>query len=101
MSSIDNIWEWNGTVTFMVRGSTSALDLGVRVRLRREALGLTQGEVAERAGVTRQLVSRIEHGHPRAELAGVVAVIRALHAEIVLADVAESASTDLDSFFED
>lgn len=85
----------------MLRGSRSTHDLGVRLRLRREAMGLTQGELAERAGVTRQLVSRIEHGHPRAELAGVVAVVRALNAEIVLIDSAEPASTHLDSFFED
>ncbi|MFT4294514.1 MAG: helix-turn-helix domain-containing protein [Micropruina sp.] len=83
----------------MQRGSRSTQDLGARLRLRRESMGLTQGDVAARAGVTRQLVSRIEHGHPRAEIGGVIAVVRALDAEVVLADAPEAPTPDLDSFF--
>ncbi len=83
----------------MQRGSTSTHDLGARLRLRRESLGLSQGEVASRAGVTRQLVSRIEHGHPRAELGGVIAVVRALGAEVLLVDSPAPTASDLDSFF--
>ncbi|MFT4216865.1 MAG: helix-turn-helix domain-containing protein [Micropruina sp.] len=84
----------------MRRGSRSAQDLGARLRLRRESMGLTQGDVAARAGVTRQLVSRIEHGHPRAEWGGVIAVVRALDAAVLLVDAPSETSVDLDSFFE-
>lgn len=83
----------------MQRGSTSTHDLGARLRLRRESLGLSQGEVASRAGVTRQLVSRIEHGHPRAELGGVIAVVRALGAEVLLVDLPHQGVVDVDSYF--
>jgi transcriptional regulator with XRE-family HTH domain len=62
----------------------------VRIRLRREELGLSQAAVAERAGVSRQLVSRIEHGHYRAEVGGVLAVLRALGAQLLLTDRPES-----------
>ena len=37
--------------------------LRLRVRELREALGLTQAELAERAGVRRATVSRIENAH--------------------------------------
>jgi hypothetical protein len=45
------------------------------------------------------LVSRIEHGHPRAELGGVIAVVRALGAEVLLVDSPAPTASDLDSFF--
>ena len=74
------------TMTFMPFGSDTTHDLGVRLRLRREGLGLSQAAVAERAGISRQLVSRIEHGHSRAELGGVLAVVRVLEAQLLLTD---------------
>ncbi|MFT3832231.1 MAG: helix-turn-helix domain-containing protein [Micropruina sp.] len=83
----------------MQRGSRSTQDFGARLRLRRESMGLTQGEVAARAGVTRQLVSRIEHGHPRAEFGGVIAVVRALDAALLLSDSPQHDAVDIDSYF--
>jgi transcriptional regulator with XRE-family HTH domain len=68
----------------MALGSDNPRDLGVRIRLRREELGISQAEVAERAGISRQLVSRIEHGQYRAEFGGVMAIIRALGAQLVI-----------------
>lgn len=93
-------------MTFMPLGSTTTHDLGVRLRLRREQLGLSQAAVAERAGVSRQLVSRIEHGHYRAEAGGVMAVIRALRAQLVLTDQPHDADEtgqgdSFDTFFEE
>lgn len=86
----------------MATGSTTTHDLGVRIRLRREQLGLSHAAVAERAGVSRQLVSRIEHGHYRAEAGGVMAVIRALGAQLVLTDRPDADDPGQgDSFFEE
>lgn len=87
-------------------GSTTTHDFGVRIRLRREELGLSQAAVAERAGVSRQLVSRIEHGHFRAEVGGVMAVVRALDAQLVLTDRPDVGADpgrddDVDTFFEE
>jgi transcriptional regulator with XRE-family HTH domain len=42
--------------------------LGERIRARRLALGLTQEDVAKRAGITAVHVSRIEHGEPDVSL---------------------------------
>ena len=48
---------------------------GARLRLARRARGLTQQQVAEMAGVTRQAVSRIESGEGDPSLR--VALVRA------------------------
>lgn len=39
------------------------MEIGKRVRARRESLGLTQNELAGELGVTHQHISRIEGGH--------------------------------------
>jgi transcriptional regulator with XRE-family HTH domain len=39
------------------------MTLGRRVQQRREALGLSQVELAREAGITQGLLSRIENGH--------------------------------------
>jgi DNA-binding XRE family transcriptional regulator len=46
----------------LVRLLAEQIDAGVRLRLVRDALGLTQTEVAEIAGVTQADISRIESG---------------------------------------
>jgi transcriptional regulator with XRE-family HTH domain len=52
--------------------------IGAQLRNARLNAGLTQDEVGRRAGVSRQLLSRIESGHPRGEIAAVVAVADAV-----------------------
>jgi HTH-type transcriptional regulator/antitoxin HipB len=52
-------------------------EVGLLVRDRRNALGLTQEELAERVGATRQWVRLLESGKPRLELG---LTLRALHA---------------------
>lgn len=42
-------------------------DAGDRVRMRRERLGASQGEVAEHANVNRDTVSAVEHGQSSAK----------------------------------
>ena len=37
--------------------------MGFRLRARREALGLSQKELASRASVSPRMVSEVEHGH--------------------------------------
>jgi transcriptional regulator with XRE-family HTH domain len=50
------------------------------LRQRREAAGLTQAAVASRAGISRQLLVKIEAGHVRAEIGKVMQVVKALDA---------------------
>lgn len=57
----------------------SVLELGGALRQRRAELGLTQAQVAERAGVARSWLSKMEDGkHPRAEVQKVLDVVGAL-----------------------
>jgi transcriptional regulator with XRE-family HTH domain len=76
----------------------SAYTLGAAVRRRRVELGLSQAEVAARAGISRQLLVHIEQGHPRAELARVLAAVRAVEARLVVDDETPTPSaTNLDT----
>lgn len=58
--------------------------LGAQLRARREALGLSQADVAERAGVSREFVVRLEGGKRRADLSLVLAVVEALKTDLSL-----------------
>lgn len=83
-------------VTSVSHGSADAYSFGIRLRQRRESIGLTQAQVAEVAGISRQLLVRIEAGHPRAELGKVMAVVRAVGAVVVLDEAPQASGLDLD-----
>lgn len=51
---------------------------GMRVRERRTRLGLTQREIADRAGMTPSLVGRVERGHRPTTQAERIALLEAL-----------------------
>lgn len=53
-------------------------DLRVLVRSRRKELGISQGALADRAGVSRRWVSMFETGHETAEVGRLLAVLQAL-----------------------
>ncbi|MCD0451455.1 helix-turn-helix domain-containing protein [Actinocorallia sp. API 0066] len=62
-----------------------AHELGRAVRERRDGLGLSQAEVAARAGMTRSALSRLEAGGAGVPTIGVLErVARALDAELVV-----------------
>ena len=56
----------------------TAKDLGNLVHDRRKALGMTQAELAARAGVSRLWVNQVESGHGGAALAKVLQLLSAL-----------------------
>ncbi len=60
-----------------------AVRLGMQLRSRRKALGLTQSEVAELAGTTQRTVSLLESGKPTARLDIIAAVSDTLGLELV------------------
>jgi HTH-type transcriptional regulator / antitoxin HipB len=60
----------------------TARDVGVVARQARERAGLSQTEVGQRVGVSRQWVGAFEAGHPRAELAIVLQALAVLGLEI-------------------
>jgi transcriptional regulator with XRE-family HTH domain len=71
----------------------SIRDLAALARGRRRALGLSQAELAERAGVSRQWVSGFEAGNPGAELRLVIALLDSLGLRLL---VGEPAGSDRD-----
>lgn len=72
-----------------VRNGSDAASL---IRAARRARGLTQAQLADRAGVGRQWLVAVEKGHDRAELGKVVSVLRAMgltlttHEDVALPD---------------
>lgn len=73
----------------------TAKDVGLVIRERRRALGLAQRELARRLGVSRQWVSDVERGKPRADVALVLRALTALGMTIeVRGDPASPGFTD-------
>lgn len=68
------------TLTPMVQARTrrQLVQLGAALRRARLDAGLTQYQLAQLAGISRQLVSRVEAGNPHGEVGGVVEVADAL-----------------------
>jgi len=63
----------------LVRLLAEQIDAGVRLRLVRDALGLTQNEVAEITGVTQADISRIESGQVSPTVDRLSRMLRLLH----------------------
>src|SRR5689334_19563344 len=72
-------------------------DLGALIRDRRLAAGVTQAELAQRAGVGRAFLVRLEHGHPTLEVGRVLAVIEALDLILDATEAKEPAAASPDS----
>lgn len=82
----------------------SIRDAAVAVRGRRTELGISQDELAKRAGVSRKWVVEFEAGKPSAEFALVIRVLDALGLALELgsADKArDHASVDLDDILDE
>ena len=60
------------------------MQLGAALRNARIEAGLTQDELGDRAGVSRQLVSRAESGSPRGEVGRVAQIAAALGYRLVI-----------------
>lgn len=70
-------------------------DLGEAVAARRRSLGMKQGDVAARAGISQELLSRFERGRS-AELGSrkLLAVLAVLGLELKFSEVGASGSLD-------
>lgn len=56
-----------------------AVDIGKRIAARRNQLGLTQAEAAERAGLTQQFFACVETGTKNIRAASIIGVSKALN----------------------
>lgn len=78
-------------------------DLGAAIRDRRTKLGLGQGALAEKVGVSRQWIVEVEKGKPRAEIGLLLRTIQALGIALMAEMTAParksggSAAVDIDS----
>ena len=64
----------------------------------RRRQNLTQADLAQRAGVTRQLISRIERGHPHAEIGPILKLVEALGLQITVTPA--PTYTDVDAYLD-
>ena len=78
----------------------NARGLGHGIRALRQRHGLTQAELARRAGVSQPWMSRLERGHPGAALSLVLEVIGTLDARASVAPVPKGKGPDLDEWLE-
>jgi HTH-type transcriptional regulator / antitoxin HipB len=72
------------------------VQLGATLRRARIETGLTQHQLGELAGVSRQLVSRIEAGSPRSEVAGIMQIADALGMRLVAVPTEQRAAPSED-----
>lgn len=62
----------------------TAKQLGVAIRRRRRALGLSQSDLGSRAGLRQATISTLESGEPGTRLRTLVDVMTALELEVVI-----------------
>ena len=72
----------------------SIRDIAAAARGRRRSLGLNQGELAGRAGVSRKWISEFEAGKSTAELGLVLRVLRELGFELDLSGLSAKKPSD-------
>jgi len=65
----------------------AASDFGALVAERREARGLTQSELAKRAGVVREWLVRLENGAPTVTVHRLLRVLRELGLQVDVTEV--------------
>jgi len=73
----------------------AARDIGEQLVVWRKILGLTASQVADRAGIARGTLARIEHGDPGVSLAGFLSVVQALGQLDRVIDAVDPYETDL------
>ena len=79
----------------------SPRDLAAAVRGRRASLGLSQADLAKRAGVSRPWLSNVEAGKPTAEFGRIIRLLDALglslHLDLTSSDITGADTVDLDA----
>ncbi|MCL2317285.1 MAG: helix-turn-helix domain-containing protein [Actinomycetia bacterium] len=73
----------------------AASDIGANLTTWRKLLGLTTSQVADRAGIARSTLHRIEHGDPGVSLAAVLSTARGLGVLARLVEATDPYETDL------
>ncbi len=76
-------------------------DLGAAVRQARRRRGMSQAELAERAGVSREWLVRLEQGHPRLETQLVLDTLAAVGLTVLTTSKEEASQDAVDATWDD
>lgn len=87
---------WYRNIMTQPRTRRQLIQLGAALRKARLDAGLTQDQLGELAGVSRQLVSRVETGSPRGEIGRVVEIASALGMQMVVVPMAQRNTSSRD-----
>lgn len=79
----------------------SLKDLSTLVLSRRRELGLTQAELATKAGIDTKQVSRLENGAHEPKLSTILSLLAALDVEILMQDKSDHLTTRKPANFDD
>jgi len=77
----------------------SPKQLGEVIQQFRKARGWTQTDLAERAGLRQEMVSKIEAGQPGSRVASIFDLLAALDLEITVVPRTKSSSADIEDIF--
>ena len=73
--------------------------LGAALQRERKRQGLTQAQLADKAGLRQQTISAVEGGKPRSELQVIFAIMAALGLEVTLQSRNENTVPSLEELF--
>ena len=77
----------------------SPKQLGALIQQLRKARGWSQTDLAERASLRQEMVSKIEGGHPGTRIASVWNLLAALNLEMTVAPRTVSSAADIEDIF--
>lgn len=63
---------------------SNSIDLGVAIKNQRTKLGITQGDLASKSGISRTIINQVEKGKPYAQLATIFKILTALNLELTI-----------------
>ncbi|MBA5872147.1 MAG: helix-turn-helix domain-containing protein [Nitrospira sp. CR2.1] len=73
--------------------------IGNLVRRTRKSLGLSQGQLGDKAGLRQETISLIETGHPAAKLQTILSVLAALDLEFRIVPRSKARAADIEEIF--
>jgi HTH-type transcriptional regulator/antitoxin HipB len=73
--------------------------LGAALQRERKRQGLTQAQLADKAGLRQQTISAVEGGKPRSELQVIFTILAALGLEVTLQSRNENTAPSLEELF--
>jgi HTH-type transcriptional regulator/antitoxin HipB len=77
----------------------SPKQIGALIRRCRKAIGISQSELGDRAGIRQATISQIESGHPATKVATLFDVLSALNLDVEVVGRTRGGPADIESIF--